>query len=198
MTVLWLIGGYLCGSVPTAIVICHMLGLGDPRTVGSRNPGATNVLREFGKVAAGLTLFGDIAKGFIPVAICMFLDFDQLSSALAGVGAFIGHLYPVFFRFTGGKGVATLVGVLLGFDISLGIAFVACWIAIASATRYSSLAALIATVFAPVLAHILNLSPAVVVATSGMGVLIFWRHRSNIRDLLNNTEDKIGGSGPKS
>tara|TARA_Y100000588_G_scaffold203019_1_gene216812 strand:+ start:5012 stop:5539 length:528 start_codon:yes stop_codon:yes gene_type:complete len=172
-----------------------MLGFGDPRAVGSKNPGATNVLREFGKIAAGLTLFGDIIKGFIPVAVCISLGFDQLSIALAGVGAFVGHLFPVFFRFTGGKGVATLIGILLGFDVWLGVAFIACWIAIASATRYSSLAALIATVLAPILAQLFNLPTAIVVATSGMGVLIFWRHRSNIRNLLANTEDKIGGSG---
>ena len=116
MAIVWLVGGYLCGSVSSAIVFCRLLGHADPRTVGSRNPGTTNVLRNFGKVAAALTLFGDVAKGVLPVMACALLEFDQVVVALAGVGAFVGHLYPLFFRFVGGKGVATLVGVLLAFD----------------------------------------------------------------------------------
>lgn len=195
MAILWLIGGYLCGSVSSAIVICRIFGHGDPRTVGSGNPGTTNVLREFGKVPAGLTLFGDVAKGFIPVALCALLGFDQGAIALAGVGAFVGHLYPVFFRFTGGKGVATLIGVLLGFNSWLGVVFIACWIAVAGVTRYSSLSALTATALTPLAAHLLGAPLAIVVAISVMGILVFWRHRSNIRNLLTGVEDKIGNSG---
>ncbi len=197
MAILWLIGGYLCGSVSSAIVICRMLGHGDPRVVGSRNPGTTNVLREFGKVPAGLTLFGDVAKGFVPVVLCTVLGFDHVAIALAGVGAFVGHLYPVFFGFTGGKGVATLIGVLLGFKIWLGIVFIACWITVAAVTRYSSLSALTATALAPLAALLLGAPLAIVAAISVMGMFVFWRHRSNIRNLINGTEDKIGNSAAK-
>ena len=194
MAILWLIGGYLSGSVSSAILICRLLGHGDPRTVGSRNPGTTNVLREFGKVPAGLTLFGDVAKGFIPVVLCTLLGFDQAAIALAGVGAFVGHLYPVFFGFAGGKGVATLIGVLLGFNPWLGIIFIACWIAVALVTRYSSLSALTATALAPLAALQLGAPLAIVAAIGAMGLLVFWRHRSNIRKLLTGTEDTIGNS----
>jgi glycerol-3-phosphate acyltransferase PlsY len=198
MTILWLIGGYLCGSISSAIVICRLLGRGDPRTVGSGNPGTTNVLRQFGKVPAALTLIGDVAKGLIPVALCAYLGFDQFAIALAGTGAFLGHLYPVFFGFAGGKGVATLIGVLLAFNPWLGIAFVGCWISVAVITRYSSLSALTATALSPLIGHLLGASLPVVAATAVMGIFVYWRHRSNIRNLITGVEDKIGNSRAKS
>jgi glycerol-3-phosphate acyltransferase PlsY len=194
MTIVWLIFGYICGSVSSAIVTCRLLGHPDPRTVGSRNPGTTNVLRHFGKVAAALTLLGDVAKGLVPVTLCALLGFDQLAVALTGTGAFMGHLYPLFFRFAGGKGVATLIGVLLAFNPWLGVAFVGCWIVVAAVTRYSSLSALSATALAPVVAYLLGSSLPVIAAITFMGVFVYWRHRSNIRNLINGNEGKIGGT----
>jgi len=194
MAIVWLVFGYFCGSVSSAIVTCRLLGHPDPRSVGSRNPGTTNVLRHFGKVAAALTLIGDVAKGFVPVTLCALLGFDQLAVALTGAGAFIGHLYPLFFRFAGGKGVATLIGVLLAFNPWLGVAFVGCWITVAAATRYSSLSALSATALAPVIAYPLGASIPIIAAIAFMGVFVYWRHRSNISNLINGSEDRIGST----
>jgi glycerol-3-phosphate acyltransferase PlsY len=194
MTILWLIGGYLSGSVSSAILVCRLLGHGDPRTVGSGNPGTTNVLRHYGKTPAAMTLLGDVAKGFVPVLLCAFLGFGELAIALAGIGAFVGHLYPVFFGFVGGKGVATLIGVLSAFNIWLGLAFMGCWIFVALVTRYSSLSALTATALSPLAGHLLGAPATIVAAIAVMGLFVFWRHRSNIRNLLTGAEDKIGGS----
>ncbi len=181
MAIVWLAIGYLCGSVSSAVVICRLLGHTDPRSVGSGNPGTTNVLRHFGKAAAALTLCGDVAKGLIPVALCAILGFDQFAVALAGAGAFAGHLYPLFFGFAGGKGVATLIGVLLAFDPRLGAAFMACWLSVAVASRYSSLSALTATALSPGIGYFLGASTPVVAAIAVMGVFVYWRHRPNIR-----------------
>lgn len=192
MAIVWLFVGYLFGSISSAIVVCRALGHGDPREVGSKNPGTTNVLRNFGKVAAVLTLVGDVAKGVIPVVLTAALSGDSLIVAMAGSGAFVGHLYPIFFRFEGGKGVATLIGVLLAFNPWLGVAFIGSWIAVALITRYSSLSALIATFLSPFIAHGLTTPAPIVAAIAGMGGLLFWRHTSNIRNLLAGKEDKIG------
>jgi acyl phosphate:glycerol-3-phosphate acyltransferase len=194
MDFIWLLIGYLFGSASSAIIVCRVLGHGDPRSEGSGNPGTTNVLRLYGKTAAGLTFFGDVAKGIIPVLACTQLGFEPLAIALAGAGAFLGHLYPIFFRFEGGKGVATLVGVLLAFNPWLGLAFMGSWITVAVATRYSSLAALSATALAPIFAHLLSAELAVVSAVAGMAALVYWRHQSNIRNLLAGRESKIGKS----
>ena len=194
MIIAWLLLGYLFGSVSSAIVVCRVLGHGDPRLVGSRNPGTTNVLRQFGKGAAALTLIGDVAKGVIPVVASQFWDVEPLGVALAGGGAFLGHLYPIFFRFVGGKGVATLIGVLLAFDIKLGICFIGCWLSIAALTRYSSLSALTATTLTPIVAFYLGTPLPSVVMLGLMGLFVFWRHQSNIRNLLAGTERKIGKS----
>jgi glycerol-3-phosphate acyltransferase PlsY len=187
-----LVLGYLCGSVSSAIVVCRVLGHADPRTVGSRKPGTTNVLRLHGKVAAIMTLGGDVAKGVLPVFIAQILDASPAAVALAGFGAFIGHLYPVFFGFVGGKGVATLIGVLLGFDPLLGIGYVLIWIGVALVTRYSSLSALSATALIPVCAYSLDVPMVSIGAIVAMGVFVFWRHRANISNLLSGREDKIG------
>jgi acyl phosphate:glycerol-3-phosphate acyltransferase len=194
MAIVWLAIGYLCGSVSSAIVICRLLGHADPRSVGSGNPGTTNVLRHFGKTAAALTLCGDVAKGLVPVALCAFLGFAQPVVALTGVGAFAGHLYPLFFGFVGGKGVATLIGILLAFDPWIGGAFVGCWLSVAAVTRYSSLSALTATALSPMIGYLLGASTAIIAAIVVMGVFIYWRHRENIRNLVNGTEGKIGNS----
>jgi glycerol-3-phosphate acyltransferase PlsY len=192
MAITWLLVGYLFGSVSSAIVVCRGLGHGDPRNVGSNNPGTTNVLRHFGKVAAALTLVGDVAKGVVPVVLSSFLGADPHVVALAGAGAFAGHLYPIFFGFAGGKGVATLIGVLLAFNPWLGIAFVGSWIGVALVTRYSSLSALSATLFAPFIAYGLGSPAPIIGAIACMGLLVFWRHESNIRNLLSGNENKIG------
>ncbi len=189
-----LVLGYLCGSVSSAILVCRVLGHADPRTAGSRNPGTTNVLRLYGRAAAAMTLFGDVAKGTLPVVAATWFDAGAAAVALAGFGAFLGHLYPVFFRFEGGKGVATLIGVLLGFSPWLGAGFIATWLAVAALTRYSSLSALTATAFAPVIALGLGAAAPIVGAIAAMGVFVFWRHRANIKKLLDGTEDKIGGA----
>jgi len=187
-----LVVGYLCGSISSAIVICRLLGHADPRTVGSMNPGTTNVLRLYGKAAAIMTLAGDVAKGVLPVVAARALDTGDTVIALAGLVAFLGHLYPVFFGFVGGKGVATLIGVLLGFNPWFGIAFMGIWVGVAAITRYSSLSALTATALTPFVAAWLGGSTAVIAALVVMAAFVYWRHRSNIRNLRAGREDKIG------
>jgi glycerol-3-phosphate acyltransferase PlsY len=183
---------YLMGSLSAAIIVCRALGKGDPRSVGSGNPGATNVLRAFGKSAAALTLAGDVGKGVLPVVIGRYLNLPAETLAMAGGAAFIGHLFPIFFGFRGGKGVATFIGVLCGLDWRLGLAFVATWLLVAVVSRYSSLAALTATIVAPLAGIALHV-PHAYVAVLGLTVIaIFWRHQDNIRRLLNGSEGKIG------
>jgi glycerol-3-phosphate acyltransferase PlsY len=187
---------YLLGSVSFAIVVSKMFRLADPRTFGSGNPGATNVLRTGNKLAAALTLLGDCVKGVVPVALAVYLD-EQLALGNAGIAlvsfaVFAGHVWPLFFRFKGGKGVATALGVLLGLNPILGFATLLTWIVIAYAFRYSSLAALISALFAPFYYTLLfGLNPigfAVVV----MSALLIWRHRGNIGNLIAGKESKIG------
>lgn len=187
-----LLGSYLIGSLSAAIIVCRALGKGDPRAVGSGNPGATNVLRAYGKGPALATLAGDVLKGFIPVIVAPLLGLAPVWVAGAGVAAFLGHLYPVFFGFKGGKGVATLVGVMFGYDWQLGLAFVVTWLAVAAVTRYSSLAALCATTAAPLFAVLLSLPLAYAGALGVMGIAVFWRHRDNMARLRAGTEGRIG------
>jgi glycerol-3-phosphate acyltransferase PlsY len=183
---------YLLGSLSSAIIVCRLAGLPDPRSDGSGNPGATNVLRLGGKKPAIVTLAGDMLKGLLPVLLGHALGLAPVLLALVGLAAFLGHLYPVFFRFQGGKGVATALGVLLGLDWVVGLATVATWLAVAFVTRYSSLSALIATGLAPVWVawRFGSLEPAV--ACVVMTALLFWRHAGNIRRLAAGEEPKIG------
>lgn len=189
---LYILGSYLIGSLSAAILVCRALGKGDPRTVGSGNPGATNVLRAVGKGPALATLAGDVLKGFLPVVVAPYVGLDPAWVAGAGVAAFLGHLYPVFFGFKGGKGVATLVGVMFGYDWHLGLAFVVTWLAVAAVTRYSSLAALCATTAAPLFAVLLGLPLSYAGALGVMGIAVFWRHRDNMARLRTGTEGRIG------
>lgn len=184
--------GYLLGSLSSAVLVSRMLGLADPRTTGSGNPGATNVLRYGGKRAAILTLAGDVAKGVVAVAIARLATDDSLVLALTAVAAFVGHLYPVFFGFRGGKGVATALGVWLALVPWVGVLLLATWLLIALVFRYSSLAALIAALTAPL--YVLWLAPLAtyVAAAVVMAALLIWRHRSNIRNLVAGTETRIG------
>lgn len=183
---------YLLGSLNSAIIWCRIMGFPDPRTQGSGNPGATNVLRYGGKKAAIIVLLGDMLKGLLPVIAAHVMQLSDGWLAAVGFAAFVGHLYPVFFRFQGGKGVATALGVMLGISWSAGLAVLATWLAVAFLFRYSSLAALTATLLAPLYAWLLVGSPAIVVMVSVMGAILFWRHRSNIRKLLDGSEGKIG------
>jgi glycerol-3-phosphate acyltransferase PlsY len=190
------LGGYLMGSLSFAVVVSRLMGLDDPRTYGSGNPGATNVLRSGNKKAAVLTLLLDAVKGVIPVVLAGHfaprLGWGAGVVALVGLAAFLGHLWPVFFRFQGGKGVATAAGVLLAFNPILGGATLASWLLVAFFFRYSSLAALVAAAFAPFY-HALIWGPSqATLAIAAMSVLLIWRHEGNIRKLLAGTESKIG------
>lgn len=191
----WLLcalGGYLAGSIPFGIVVSRIMALPDPRTYGSKNIGATNVLRSGSRIAALVTMLGDVFKGWLAVMAARLLELPVELVALTGFAAFLGHCFPVWLRFQGGKGVATAAGVLMAFDWRLGLAVVVVWLAIAVLTRYSSLAALVAAVFAPFACwHILGTGPVLwaVIATS---VLLVARHHANIRKLLRGEESRIG------
>ena len=194
--VLFAIAAYLLGSISFAIVVSKLFRLDDPRTFGSGNPGATNVLRTGNKLAAVLTLIGDCVKGWIPVGLAVQFDeklaLGDAGIALIAVAVFAGHLWPVFFRFKGGKGVATALGVLLGLNPVLGLATLVTWIVVAYAFRYSSLAALVASLFAPFY-YALLFGPDVKLAAVGlMSVLLIYRHRNNIANLLSGKESRIG------
>lgn len=189
---LMVVAAYLLGSLSTAIVVCRVLGVADPREAGSRNPGATNVLRIAGKGPAAVTLLGDSAKGLIPVLIGHALGLDASWLAAIALAAFLGHLYPLYYGFKGGKGVATFIGVTLALNPLLGASFVGIWLVMAFALRWSSLAALVATACMPVVSWWLKAPPVAVALVGVMCVLVFWRHQGNIRNLLNGTEKKIG------
>ena len=182
---------YLAGSLASAVIVCRALGLGDPREQGSGNPGATNVLRLHGKLPALLTLFGDLLKGLVPVLLLRYVQAPDVFVAAAGLAAFGGHIYPLFFGLRGGKGVATLIGVLLGFHWLLGAAFVVTWLLVALLSRYSSLAAIASALLAPLFGWLILAAAPYITATSLMSALLVWRHRLNIRKLLNGAEDKI-------
>lgn len=182
----WLIVpiAYLIGSISSAIIICRLMGLPDPREQGSGNPGATNVMRIGGKKAAGITLLGDLLKGFIPIYIANLLDGSTLLLASIGLAAFIGHLYPVFFKFKGGKGVATSIGVLLGFSWLLGLSFIATWLLIYKIGKVSSASALCASVLSPVFTWFIVGDTYILGASIIMMLFLLWRHQSNIKRLL--------------
>lgn len=188
---------YLVGSLSFAVIVSWAMGLPDPHSYGSGNPGATNVLRTGKKLAAILTLIGDAGKGWFAVWLAQkySADFGLTPTTIAGVAiaAFLGHLFPVFFRFLGGKGVATALGILLAINAWLGLATLATWLIIAIFFRYSSLAAIVASVFSPVYCFFLFGLSAALPAVIFMSALLIWRHRENIRKLMNGTESKIGG-----
>jgi glycerol-3-phosphate acyltransferase PlsY len=187
-TALAVLGAYLLGSISFAIVVSRVMRLPDPRSYGSKNPGATNVLRTGKKVAAVATLLGDAGKGALAVGVAsLFTPY----LALVGLAAFVGHLFPVFHRFEGGKGVATAAGVLLALDWRIGLGTVATWGAIALFFRYSSLAALIAALFAP-FATLLVLGWQSAVVVGVMSLLLVWRHKANIARLVAGTEPRLG------
>ena len=184
--------GYLLGSLPFAVITSKAFGLADPRTIGSGNPGATNVLRSGNKAAALLTLIGDAAKGWVAVWLAGWLGADAVGIAVAGIAAFLGHVFPLFLKFKGGKGVATAVGVLAGFNGTLALICAGVWLLVAVVTRYSSLAALVAAISMPVAAYALGLGNIVLIAVSAMSIVLVLRHRDNIKRLLAGSEGKLG------
>lgn len=186
------LAAYLFGSISTAVLIARAMGLQDPREVGSRNPGATNILRYGGKTAAVLTLIGDILKGIIPVLIARALTADAVIITLCGFAAFLGHLFPVFFSFRGGKGVATALGVWFAIDPWVGLALLVTWVLMALLFRYSSLAALTASALAPLYVAWLSPGTPFLATMIVMSAILIFRHRSNIRNLIAGTETKIG------
>lgn len=182
---------YLFGSISSAIVVAKAFGLPDPRTTGSGNPGATNILRSGGKTAAGVTLLGDVLKGVIPVLLARVVTDDALILALVAAMAYVGHLYPLFFGFRGGKGVATALGVYLALNPWMGLALIGTWLVTAVVSRYSSLAALVAAALSPLFAwHLLPGTPYILMSVV-LAALLFWRHRGNIQRLAAGQEDKI-------
>lgn len=195
-TILAVVAAYLIGSLSFAVVVSKLFGLADPRTYGSKNPGATNVLRSGNKAAAVLTLLGDAFKGWLAVWLAIrFQDqfqLDDSSIALVALAVFIGHLWPVFFKFVGGKGVATAAGVLIGIDIWLGVATLATWMIVAFAFRYSSLAALIASIFAPFYYGLLFGPDVKMLAVAIMSGLLVYRHSQNIANLIAGKESRLG------
>lgn len=190
--ILLIAAAYLVGSLSSAIIVCRLMGLPDPRGQGSGNPGATNVLRIGGKKAAAITLIGDMLKGLLPVLLAKALGAGIAVQAATAVAAFLGHLYPLFFSFRGGKGVATMLGVLLGIHWPVGLLTIGTWLVIAKIFKISSLAALLAVAVTPLYAWWLIPNLSLLIAILFMGVLLFWRHRENIRDLFSGTEGKIG------
>ena len=195
-TVLFVIAAYLIGSISFAVVVSKLFGLADPRTYGSKNPGATNVLRSGNRYAAMATLLGDCVKGWFAVWLAQKYGpqygVEDSGIALVAIAVFVGHLWPVFFRFAGGKGVATALGVLLGINVWLGVATLVTWLAVAYAFRYSSLAALIASVFAPFYYGLLFGVDAILLAVLAMSGLLIYRHGKNIGNLLAGKESRIG------
>ena len=192
--ILLVAAAYLLGSISSAIIVCRLMGLPDPRTLGSNNPGATNVLRIGGKKAAAITLFGDGLKGFFPVFIALKLGVSPLVLGLTGLATFVGHLYPLFFGFKGGKGVATALGVQFGFSWMIGAAVAGIWLFVAFGLKISSLAALIAMALAPLVVWYFSRDPALITIQLIITIILFLRHQTNIRDLLSGKEGKLTGS----
>ena len=195
------VAAYLIGSLSFAVIVSRVMGLNDPRTYGSGNPGATNVLRSGSKAAAAVTLLLDAVKGWLPVVLVKWFGagfgLGDNTVALVALAAFLGHLYPVFFGFQGGKGVATALGVLLGISGWLGLATALTWLIVAVFFRYSSLAALIASIFAPVYyvlcsGIVWNAETPITAAIVVMAMLLIWRHRENIQRLMAGKESKLG------
>ncbi len=186
-----IIAAYLMGSISSAIIVCRMVGLPDPRSAGSNNPGATNVLRLGSKGAAAATLMGDLLKGLIPLLIAKGLGLTGWGLALTAIAPFLGHLYPIFFQFKGGKGVATAFGIILGLNLYVGLAAFAVWLGIFITTRISSLSALTAAATAPLFLWLFKAEGVVVFSVLFMVLLLIYRHKSNIVRLLSGDEKRF-------
>ncbi len=182
---------YLIGSFSTAIITCKIMGIEDPRKTGSNNPGATNVLRHGGKKAAIITLFGDMLKGLIPVLIATQFQLEPAGIALVGLFALLGHIFPVYYGFKGGKGVATYYGVILGINWMVGLIAIAIWLVVAAILKISSLSALVSIFCAPIILWYFSQSIELTSAVAVMSILVFWRHKKNIQSLLQGSETRI-------
>tara|TARA_R110001583_G_scaffold31978_3_gene109012 strand:- start:1425 stop:2024 length:600 start_codon:yes stop_codon:yes gene_type:complete len=191
---LLLVAAYLLGSIPFALVSSRLFGLQDPRSYGSGNPGATNVLRSGNKAAAAVTLIGDCVKGWVAVSIALKLGFTAPEAALAGFAAFLGHVFTIFLRFNGGKGVATALGVLAGIDWRIALACLGAWLLIAAASRYSSAGSLGAAIVSPIAGYLLLGANPVIAVLLAMSAVLIWRHAANIQRLLAGTEGRLGSS----
>ena len=191
INILLIFSAYLLGSISAAIIVCKTLGLSDPRTGGSGNPGTTNVMRLYGKKAAFLTLVGDIFKGIIPVLLAKVIVNSEFIIAICGLAAFLGHIFPIYFKFEGGKGVATLIGILFATHWLLGVSYIITWILSALIFRYSSLAALIAALPIPIYSYFIEHNNQYAISFAVIAIILFWRHKPNIYNLLNGKEDKI-------
>jgi len=193
MEILVIIGltmfAYLLGSVSTAIITCKLMRLPDPRTEGSGNPGATNVYQIAGKRAAIITLIGDLLKGFIPVMVAWLVGLEELGLAIVAMAAFLGHLYPIFYAFKGGKGVATAFGVILGLNGLVALVMLLSWLLVYKAFKLSSLAALVTSLLTPLYFYIIDGSLIYTGITSVITTFIFYSHRSNIVKIIDGTED---------
>ncbi len=185
---------YLIGSLSTAIITCKIMDIEDPRKTGSHNPGATNVLRHGGKKAAIITLIGDMLKGLIPVLIVTQFQADTSTIAIVGMFALLGHIFPVYYGFKGGKGVATYFGVILGINWLVGLIALAIWLTVAAILKISSLSALVSIFSTPFIFWYFSHSIELTSTAALMGILIFWRHRSNIKSLLHGAEGKISNN----
>ena len=188
---LLIIAAYLLGSLSSAIIVCRLMGLPDPRTLGSNNPGATNVLRIGGKKAAAVTLLGDMLKGVLPVLTANLMGVTPLILAAVAMAAFLGHLYPIFFRFQGGKGVATALGCQFGLGWQIGGLIALIWLFMAKVVKISSLSALVSMALAPLVVWLFWPEPELVTMQVIMSIILFWRHRSNIQNLLAGSEEAI-------
>ena len=198
ITLLFGVVAYLIGSVSFAVVVSRVYGLADPRTYGSKNPGATNVLRSGNKAAAGLTLAGDAFKGWLAVFLAQYFGarfgIGDSGIALVALAVFLGHLFPVFFKFVGGKGVATALGILFAVDVWLGLATLATWLIVAAVFRYSSLAAIVAALLAVFYHAMFWQISEVTLAIALMALLLVWRHSENIAKLISGKETRLGAS----
>lgn len=190
--IIWIVAAYLLGSIAFGILVSKLFGLPDPRTVGSGNPGATNVLRSGKKMAAALTLLGDAFKGWFPVWLALQSNMLMWVVAAVGLAVFFGHLYPIYHKFKGGKGVATALGVMLAISPLLGLAALFTWMIVFAVTRYSSLGAIVAAALAPVYAWFLLPYKDYLITVLVMSVFLIWRHRTNIQKLLAGTESGFG------
>ena len=189
---LYALGGYLAGSIPFAVLVSRAMSLPDPRTYGSGNIGATNVLRSGHRIAALLTLVGDAGKGWAAVLAARMLGASDELLAVVALAAFLGHVFPIWLHLRGGKGVATAAGVLIALDWRLGLAVIVAWLTIAVVSRYSSLAAIVAALFAPAAAWYFKEAGPVLAAVTAMGVVLIARHRANIAKLVRGEESRIG------
>jgi glycerol-3-phosphate acyltransferase PlsY len=195
-TALAALAGYLAGSIPFAVIVSRLMRLPDPRTYGSGNIGATNVLRSGNRLAALLTMVGDIAKGWVAVLLAKALGLSEFDTVVVGFAAFFGHCFPVWLRFKGGKGVATAAGALIAIDWRIGVSVLAVWLVVAVATRYSSLAAIVGAIAAPFFAWQFLAHPASVAMVAAMAILLVVRHHANIAKLLRGEESRIGVRKP--